>query len=208
MPKNKNQSGIIHLWLILIIIGIILGAVILSNQFKPWTKSSSPVNQQSPAPVVTQTSSLPTSTSAPQQVKKGDMAALEKYCKEEALKLPEAPFTYESKEGPTISGPMPWVSKYIPENIKQSARRSCTMAYKFVGRTAYSSVGTSYPGGLVEFHSIVYEGFAAKLDSSWKKTDPKENVFKRENSQTGTVDFVDIFDGGLVVYIKFNTYYK
>lgn len=34
------------------------------------------------------------------------------------------------------------------------------------------------------------------------------NLFTRENGATGTVDFVDIFDGGLVIYVKFNTYYN
>jgi len=208
MPKNKNQHGIIHLWLILIIIGIIFGGIFLSNQFKPWIKPSASVDQQSPAPAVTKVPSTPSSAPTLQQIKKGDLAALEKYCKEEALKLPEGPFTYKTKEGPTLSGPMPWVDKYIPKDKKQSEKKSCTLAYKFDGRPAYSSVGTTYPGGLFEFKKTVYERFAAKLDSSWERIKPDEQIFKRENSEMGTVDFVDIFDGGLVIYIKFNTYYK
>lgn len=218
MPKNKNQSGlacrqagIIHLWLILLIIGIILGGVVLVNNFKPGAKPSSgnkPIVSPSPAPTVATVPATPVSTPAPQQVKKGDLSVLEKYCKEEALKLPEASFAYKTKEGPTKSGPMPWVDKYIPKDIKQAGKKSCTMAYKFDGRPAYSSVGTTYPGGLIEFKKAVYERFAAKLDSSWERTKPGEQIFKRENSEMGTVDFVDIFDGGLVIYVKFNTYYK
>lgn len=219
--SKKNQSGIIHLWLILLIIAIIIGGVVLVNNFKP-APSNKPVISPSSAPTVTEAPSTatpiksgPTSTPTSQQVQKGDLAALEKYCKEEALKLPEAPFTYKSKEGPNISGPMPWIDQFIPKDKKQSEKKGCTMAYRFDGRAGYGSVGAKYPEGGREFDRAVRAGFLSKIDSSWKvitgkniSNDSLTLVLKRENPQMGTVDFVDVFDGGLVIYIKFNTYYK
>lgn len=216
MLKNQKgpacrQAGFLHLWLIIAILISLTTAWVLYSNFKPVTKPNpKPVANVTSAPTIDPTSLPATSpnTSAPQQVKKGDLESLEKYCMEEVLKLPEGPFTYKSKEGPTLSGPMPWVDKYIPKDKKQSEKKACTMAYRFDGRSAYGSVGTTYPGGLIEFKKTVYERFAAKLDSSWVRIKPDEQIFKRENPEKGTVDFVDIFDGGLVIYIKFNTYYK
>lgn len=217
MPKNKNQLGIIHLWLILIIIAIILGGVFLVNNFKPAKPvlNNKPAVSSSPASTAIQTSPPSTSTPAPQQAKKGDLEALEKYCKEEALKLPQVPFTYKSKEGPTRSGPMPWVNQFIPKDKKEAEKIGCTMAYRFDGRTAYGEMGAKYPMQGKEFDRTVRASLVSKLDSSWEKVsganiseDSFTMVYKRENPQMGTVDFVDAFDGGLVIYVKFNTYYK
>lgn len=218
--KNKDQSGIIHLWLILIIIGSILGAVILSSKFNPRIKFSPPAAQQSsiPTPTLSRTSSPKvnqTSPPAPKQVKKDDLSALEKYCKEEALKLPEAPFTYESKSGPAISGAMPWISQFIPEDKRATKHKSCTMSYHFNGKTAYGEMGTTYPGGISEFAKTVRLKLSGKVDSSWEKVFGKNisndgfpMVLKRENPQMGTVDYLDAFEGAAILYIKFNTYYK
>lgn len=214
----KNQKGFFHLWVIIaILVSLIAGWALYSN-FKPTVKPSpKPVSNTTPAPTKTPTSSpaTPSSTPAPGQVKTGDMAALEKYCKEEALKLPEAPFTYKSKSGPLRSGPMPWIDQFIPKGKKQSEKISCTMTYMFDGRTAYGQMGAKYPGQGREFDKTVRASLESKLDSSWKKVsgpnisnDAFNMVYKRENPQMGTVDFVDVFDGGLVIYVKFNTYYK
>lgn len=217
--KDKNQAGlacrqagIIHLWLILIIIGIILGGVFLSNQFKLWIKPLTSVGQQTSTPTV---SSSPTSASSPQQVKKDDLAALEKYCKEEALKLPEAPFKYETKEGPRTSGAMAWISKLMPEDRRISKHKSCSMTYSFNGKSAYAQMGTVYPTESNQFDAAVIRNLLGKIDSSWervleadKSPDKFALIFKRENLRMGTVDYVDVFSGGLVLYMKFNTYYK
>lgn len=215
MPKNQNQSGIIYLWLILLIIGIILGGVLLSNQFKPWIKSSIPVSQQNPTPSVTEATVSPTNSPVSKQVDKNDFEALEKYCKEEALKLPEAPFAYESKEGPRISGAMAWVSELMPEDKRISQHKSCSMAYRFNGKDAYAQMGAIYPMGSNVFDAAVIRNIFGRIDSSWKRVlkadkspDKFELIFKRENPQMGTVDYMDVFSGGLILYIKFNTYYK
>lgn len=202
----NTQKGFFPLWLIFVIIAIIIGGLVFGN--------FNLVNKPTPTPATSLTAS-PTSTSPPQQVKKGDLKALEKYCKEEALKLPQMPFTYESKSGPTISGPMPWINQWIPKDKKESEKISCTMTYRFNGRTAYGEMGAEYPGEGREFDKAVRASLASKLDSSWEKVtgpnisnDSFTMVYKRENPGMGTVDYVDAFDGGLVVYIKFNTYYK
>lgn len=204
-----RQAGIFSLWLIIAILVVLGGGIFFGIQVKPWIKPFSV--SQSPMSVTTQAVSTP----AAQQVKKNDIEALEKYCKEEALKLPEASITYKSKEGPTLSGPLPWVNQFIPKDKKEMEKKGCTMAYHFDGRTGYGSVGAKYPGGGREFDKEVRIRFLDKIDSSWEiisgnniSNDSLTMVLKRENSDMGTVDFVDIFDGGLVIYIKFNTYYK
>ena len=177
--------------------------------------SNKPIVSPSSAPTVTAVSATSTSTPVPQQVKKGDLEALEKYCKEEALKLPQPSFTYKSKEGPIRSGPMSWVDQFIPKDKKQSEKISCTMAYRFDGQVAYGEMGAKYPMQGKEFDRTVRASLASKLDSAWEKVsgpsisnDSFNMVYKRENPQMGTVDFIDAFDGGLVIYVKFNTYYK
>lgn len=89
------------------------------------------------------------------------------------------------------------------------------MTYWFDGRTAYGQMGAEYPGQGQQFDKRVRASLESKIDSSWEKVsgpgisnDAFTMVYKRENLQMGTVDFVDAFDGGLVIYIKFNTYYK
>lgn len=213
--KKDNQLGIIHLWLILIIIGIIFGGIFLSNQFKPWIKPSAPAGQQSPSPAVTEAPSSPTSSSVSKKVDRNDFDALEKYCMEEVLKLPEAPFKYESKVGPRISGAMAWVSELMPEDRRISKHKSCSMAYWFNGRSAYTQMGAIYPTESNQFEAAVIRNLSSKIDSSWKKVleadkspDKFALIFKRENLGMGTVDYLDVFSGGLVLYIKFNTYYK
>lgn len=76
-------------------------------------------------------------------------------------------------------------------------------------------MGAKYPMQGQEFNRTVRASLVSKLDSSWEKVSGQSisnnsftMVYKRENAQMGTVDFVDAFDGGLVIYIKFNTYYK
>jgi len=173
--------------------------------FKGWVKSDSIGLKK------TQTNDLqtPAPSPTPAAAVKNDLAALEKYCMEEVLKLPGVPFTYKSKDGPTRSGPMPWLYQYIPDDVKESEKVSCTLAYRFDGRTAYSSVGASYPGEIKEFDRAVLDFVIANIDSSWtrvSKVDESTLIYKRENKNFGTQDFVDVFDGGLVIYIKFDTY--
>lgn len=218
MPKKHNQSGIFHIWLIFVIAVILVGGVVLINNFKPGTKPSSnnkPIVSPSPAPTITTAPDIPASTPAPQQVKKGDLEALEKYCKEEVLKLPEAPFKYETKEGPRTSGAMVWISKLMPEDRRISKHKSCSMAYSFNGKSAYAQMGAVYPTESNQFDAAVIRNLLGKIDSSWervleadKSPDKFALIFKRENPQMGTVDYVDVFSGGLVLYMKFNSYYK
>lgn len=216
MKELNHQAGFFHLGIIIAILIAFIAGLALYGNFKPVVKPSpKPVANTTPAPTVTTASATPASTLAPQQVKKGDLSALEKYCKEEALKLPEVPFIYKSKLGPTTSGPMPWIDQFIPKDKKQSEKKSCTMAYTFDGRTAYGQMGAEYPMQGKEFNRTVRASLASRLDSSWEKVsgpnisnDSFTMAYKRENPGMGTVDFVDAFDGGLVIYVKFNTYYK
>lgn len=208
--KKYNQSGIFHIWLIFGILAALIASWALYTQFKPVIKPA-PSNK----PTVTAAPSTPSSTPIAQQTQKGDLVALEKYCKEEALKLPEVPFTYKSKTGPLRSGPMPWVDQFIPKDKKPSEKISYTVTYVFDGRTAYGQMGAEYPGQIIKFDKAVRAGLVSKIDSSWEKVsgpsisnDGFNMVYKRENPQMGTVDYLDAFDGGLSIFIKFNTYYK
>lgn len=221
VKKQFNcQRGFIHLGIILAILAALISFLVF-NYFKPFIKPTispnfKPNASLNPKPTAAQATPSPavTQNTAAQVVKK-DLEALEKYCKEEALKLPQVPFTYESKSGPTISGPMPWINQFISKDKKESEKISCTMTYRFNGRTAYGEMGAEYPGQGRKFDKAVRASLAGKLDSSWEKVtgtnisdDSFTMVYKRENPGMGTVDYVDAFDGGLVIYIKFNTYYK
>lgn len=216
--SKTGEAGFFHLWIIFAILTAIIASWVLYSNFKPVVKPSpKPIVNTTPVPTITPTPppAKPSSTPAPQQVKKGDLSALEKYCKEEVLKLPEVPFKYETKEGPRVSGAMAWVSKFMPEDRRISKHKSCSMAYSFNGKDAYAQMGFIYPTEGSKFDAAVIRNLLGKIDSSWervleadKSPDKFALIFKRENLKMGTVDYVDVFNGGLVLYIKFNTYYK
>lgn len=216
MPKRITQQGFFHIGIIIAIFAFIISAFLVIY-FKSNTKPTPDIAPAaSSKPAIPQATSAPKTTATPaRQAAKNDLEALGKYCKQEALKLPEVPFTYQSKSGPTTSGPMPWIDQFIPKDKRQSEKKSCTMVYSFDGRAAYGEMGAKYPGESRIFNKAVRAGLASKLDSSWEKVtgpnisnDGFNMVYKRENTQMGTVDFMDAFDGGLVIYVKFNTYYK
>ncbi len=177
------------IFLVIILGAVLVGAVVFSYQYKFGPMAKSPA------------ASVPLANGK-------NLDALEKYCMEEALKLPRPQFTYKKVDGPTRSGPMPWINKYMPKELKESEKIGCTLAYRFDGDAAYNSVGLEYPGEGLKFNPIVYERFTASMKTSWELVKGEQNIYKRENSQMKTVDYVDIFNGGLVMYVKFNTHYR
>lgn len=202
MPKFKrNQSGAISPILIIIVIVICLAGV--------WFFGS--VKQ--------------TAVNTP-QVDKKDKDWMYKYCAQEVIKLPEAPFKYKSKEGPTRSGPMVWISQMFPKDTRFDHQSGCRMDYKYEAKEAYASLGVEYKAIIEnnrEFDSRVDELITSKIDSSWKKISPltKEQsghpaytykgfpmVFTRENPDLGTVEYIDIFFGAGTLYIKIEFYVK
>ncbi|OGG07439.1 hypothetical protein A2872_02450 [Candidatus Gottesmanbacteria bacterium RIFCSPHIGHO2_01_FULL_42_12] len=157
----------------------------------------------------------PVSVPTAEKEKDADLSALEKYCKEEVLKLPVAPFTYDSKEGPRTSGAMPWISQFMPEDRRINQHKSCSMAYSFNGKIAYGEMGQNYPMYTDKFNAAVVSRLSTKIGPPWERVygdNIKDGafpmVYRRENTQMGTVDFIDVFSGGLTLYLKINTYYK
>ena len=159
-------------------------------------------------------------------VDKKDEDWMYKYCAGEIVKLPEAPFKYKSKVGPTRNGPMVWISQMFPKGTRYDHQSGCEMDYKFDEKQAYASLGVKLTTDIKSvnaFEKRVDELITQKMDSSWKKISPLGQqqsgnpgysyqgfpmVFKKENSGLGTVEYIDIFFGGNEIYIKIEFYEK
>lgn len=160
------------------------------------------------------------------QVDKKDKDWMYKYCQQEVMKLPEAPFKYKSKEGPTRNGPMVWISQMFPKDTRFDHQSGCAIDYKYDEEEAYASLGVKHINDIKysrEFEQRVDERLTAKIDASWKKISPltKEQsdnpgysyqgfpmVFKRENAELGTVEYIDIFFGANTLFVKIEFYSK
>lgn len=212
MPKfNSYQSGVISPLLIIIIIIICLvGLWFFIGQAKFNSKSTSVKQAVVSTP----------------QVDKKDKDWMYKYCAQEVVKLPEAPFKYKSREGPTRNGPMVWISQMFPKDTRFDHQSGCAIDYKYDEKEAYASLGVKNGVSIEyvnEFQKRVDELLTSKIDSSWKKISPltKEQsgnpgysyqgfpmVFTRENADLGTVEYIDIFFGAGTLYIKIEFYAK
>lgn len=214
MPKFKNnQSGVVSPVLIIIIIVICLAGVWFFVGQAKFNSENTTVKQKD------------TPKSSP-QVDKKDKDWMYKYCAQEVVKLPEAPFKYKSKEGPTRNGSMVWISEMFPKGIRYDHQSGCEMAYKYDEKEAYASLGVQFRyhiDSANEFEKRVDELLTQKVDSSWKKISPLNKkdtgnpgysyqgfpmVYKRENTSIGTVEYIDIFFGANTLYIKIEFYVK
>ncbi len=157
------------------------------------------------------------------EVDKDDPKWLIKYCKDEVIKLPEAPFQYQGKEGPSVSMANPYIKKLIPED-KRYQEESCTMTYNYNNEEAFNSVGIEYEVNIKssnKFKEKVDLIFSDKINSSWKKISPLSSeesgqpsysyqgfplVFTRENPYIGTIEYVEAFFGASRLYIKISIY--
>ncbi len=212
MPKFKrNQSGVISPILIIIVIIICLVGVWFFTGQAKFNSNNTSVKQ--------------TSTNTP-QVDKKDKDWMYKYCAQEVVKLPEAPFKYKSKEGPSRNGAMVWISAMFPKDTRFDHKSGCAMGYKYDEEDAYASLGVKNGVSIEyvnEFEKRVDELLTSKIDSSWKKISPltKEKsgnpgysykgfpmIFTRENPDLGTVEYIDIFFGANTLYIKIEFYEK
>lgn len=217
MPKSLNQKGVINPLLIIFIVLICLvGLWFFIGQAK-FSSNNTPAKQTNTPKSVAVNKS---------QVDKTDKDWMYKYCATEVLKLPEAPFKFKSKEGPTRSGAMVWISKMFPEGTRFDHQVGCSIGYKYNEAEAYASVGVEHKFDIKyanEFSKSVDELLTAKIDSSWEKISPLDKkvssepgysyggfpmVFKRENKELGTVEYIDIFFGASILYIKVELYTK
>lgn len=215
MPKfNRNQSGVISpILIIIVIIVCLVGVWFFTGQAKFNFNNTS------------DTSVKQTDVNTP-QVDKKDKDWMYKYCAQEVVKLPEAPFKYKSKEGPIRTGPMVWISKMFPKDTRYDHQSGCRIDYKYETEEAYASLGVEYKAIIEytrEFEKRVDEMITSKVNTSWKKLSPltKEQsgnpgytyqgfpmVFTRENPDLGTVEFIDIFFGAGTLFIKIEFYVK
>lgn len=212
MPKVEgNQSGAINLLLIITVIIICLVGIWFFTGQANFSLNNTSVKQ--------------TDINTP-QVDKKDKDWMYKYCQQEIVKLPGAPFKYTSKVGPTRNGPIVWISEMFPKGIRYDRQSGCEMEYKFDPDEAYASLGVKNGASIEyvnEFQKRVDELLTQKIDSSWKKISPlnKEQsgnpfysyqgfpmIFERENIELGTVEYIDIFFGGNTLYVKIEFYVK
>ena len=210
--KAFGEAGVISPLLIIIIVLICLAGV--------WFLISS---KQTNVPKSVDVNTQKADTKL---VDKADKDWMNKYCAQEILKLPEAPFKFKSKEGPIRSGAMVWISKMFPKDTRFDHQSGCSMDYKYDKSQAYASLGVENKNDIkyvIEFEKRVDELITSKIDSSWKKISPltKEQngnpgytyqgfpmVFTRENPDLGTVEYIDIFFGAGTLYIKIEFYVK
>ena len=198
MPKIRvNQIGVISpIFIIVIVIICLTGIWFFTSQGK---SSNNSIKQAKVTEVNTP------------KVDKTDKDWMYKYCAEQIVKLPEVPFKYKSKVGPTRNGPMVWISQMFPKGTRYDHQSGCEMDYKFDEEQAYASLDvkrTTDIKSVNAFEKRVDELITQKMDSSWKKISPLGQeqsgnpgysyhgfpmVFKRENSELGTVEYIDIF---------------
>lgn len=230
MSKFKlGSTGVISPVLIIIIIIVCVSGIWFYNLSAAKTSSSAYTNRaksdNNSTAIQTNTQQSAQKPSSSEELKK-DKDWMYKYCVQEIAKLPEAPFKYRSKIGPARNGPMVWVSEFFPKGTRFDHQSGCAMDYKYDEKEAYASLGVKYGATIEsvnEFEKRVDEMLTSKIDSSWKKISPlgKQQrgtpgyayngfpmVFTRENKVLGTVEYIDIFFGGKVIYIKIEFYAK
>ena len=210
--KALGEAGVINPILIIFIVIICLAGLWFFISAKK-TDNSQPADLNTPK-------------ENKNMVDKKDKDWMNKYCAEEVVKLPEAPFEFKSKEGPIRSGAMVWISKMFPKDTRFDHQSGCRMDYKFDESKAYASLGVEHKNDIkyvIEFEKRVDEMITSKIDSSWRKISPlaKEQsgnpaytyqgfpmVFTRENPDLGIVEYINIFFGAGTLYIKIEFYAK
>ncbi|MBI2595114.1 hypothetical protein HYW46_00065 [Candidatus Daviesbacteria bacterium] len=221
LPVKVNQLGVLNLFLTLIILfGFAIGSWIF------FRKPNFFFQYQKPQPTQTANQSpIQTKPVADKTVDKKDPKWLEKYCKEELVKIPDAPFKYKDKEGIVGTLGDPLILDKFPKDKKYKGK-SCVIDYNYEEREAYASVGVAYKFDIRfrnQFEEAVDKLITSKMDSSWKKISPVSNkeggrpfysykgfpmVFTRENPAKGTVDYVDFNWGAKSLFATFSTYEK
>ncbi len=161
------------------------------------------------------------------KVDKNDPKWLEKYCREEAVKLPKAPFANKGLDGGVHFYSIPNVSlqSKIP-NDKFYKTKACGLWYKYDPREAYSSLGVEYGIDiklLNAFEENADQVFSAAIAKSWQKISPLNDkdsgrpgysykgfplIFTRENKALGTMEFVTADFGANAIFIDFVVYEK
>lgn len=216
MNLKSSPKGFAPIYLIGIILVLIAVIIFVINQLGLFSgvgpKKTETTTQQTPTPLA--------------QVDKSDPKWLEKYCREEMAKLPEAPFKLESKKDTYLTMADTYILKRIPEEKRYSGEETCQIDYNFKDEIAYPSVGVEYKFDIKNanmFREKVDQMITTKMASSWKKISPLSAeeagrpfylyegipvVFTRENPTTGTVDYAYFDFGALVLYASFTTYEK
>lgn len=150
-----------------------------------------------------------------------------KYCNEEVVKLPTAPFAYDKHMGPAFSLPSTYIYKLIPEEKKYNNAYACTMEYKYENEEkAFASLGVKYKFDSERFNDF-YEQidilFTKAVNGEWKKISPfdrKETgtpfymydglpaIFQRENERADTVEYAEAYKLPKSLLVKFTFYEK
>lgn len=213
LSKIDSQKGAFSPWLILVLLfGLAIGS---------WIFFRNPgLLQQIQKPQTSQTVSQTQPT-----VDKKDPKWLDKYCKEELVKIPEAPFKYEDKED--IQGVLgdPYILDLFPED-KRYKGKSCFLDYNYEDEPAYASVGVKYVFDIRyrnQFEEAIDKLISSKIGSPWEKISPISNedggrpfygykgfpvIFTRENPETNTVDYLYFNWGAKSLFVTFSTYKK
>jgi len=226
IAKAIAKHGIFSLVTFAAIAAFLTAVIIYKQQYEPLVVPAEPLAQQSaPAPSSPPSPPPPRITTA---ITKDQDEWMWHYCREQATKLPEPPFTYKKRveEGKWIPIPPTYVGKRMPKNERGYSLDSitCRYIYSFDDEEAYPSVGVPY-----KFDANVRHDFAKRvnklyidsMDSTWEQIvlGDKERaghpdagagfplLFMRENPELGTVEYADM--GFAIEYwVKFTVYEK
>lgn len=223
LPVKVDQKGLprevgaLNLFLILVILfGFAIGSWIFFRRPSFFFQYQKPQMSQT-------VNQSPTQTKP--KVDKKDPKWLEKYCKEELVKIPDAPIKYKEKEDIVGTLGDPLILNKFPKDKKYKGK-SCVIDYNYEDEEAYASVGVEYKFDIKfrnQFEEAVDKLITSKMDSSWKKISPVSNeeggrpfysykgfpmVFTRENSATGTTDYLYFNWGAKSLFVTFSSYEK
>lgn len=157
---------------------------------------------------------------------KNDPDWLKKYCQEQAVFLPQAPFEYKEAKKHENPGSIPptYISSLLPENKKFNSW-TCSVSYPFDNEKAYASMGVEYKFDIKysnEFDKRVADAHEGKMNSAWAKISPLSNeesgrpnysgnsfplIFIRENKELGTLEYATM-DFGIDYFVRITVYEK
>lgn len=206
--KNNNylHAGFAPIWIITVVIICLVGITVFVGKERMKLPSNS-VEVKSPASL--------------SSIDKSDSKWMEEYCQQEMHKLPKPPFKYNEVRDPAnmSEGSSSWVVKGVAQDKRVFHSKDCAIEYMYDEKIAFPSVGVKYSFDIKasnQFEKIVDELLTPKFDRSWKKISPLTQedsgnpgysyqafplVFRRENSQLGTIEFAsaDFNAGGILI---------
>lgn len=228
IAKAIAKHGILSTAVMVAIIALTTAVAVYKQQYEPLVvpdESTPPTRQQQPSTQNSEQQNTPIV-----KIDKSDEDWLKKYCHEELMKLPPAPFKYTELEEPIFQLPgEPYMVKLgiFPKEKLYEGSYACAKEYKYEREEdAYASLGLIYKfdsESLNQFHEKIDILYSESMNNEWKKMPPFDHedvgrpfweygglpaVFTRESARSDTVDIVEIQTLPKSLFIEFSFYEK